>query len=115
MDLQRAKQRLTTALADLDQRERAARSEDDTPQIEGAVGQHPADYGTDLANEMERNLLVQTLDREREQTLDALRRVEEGTYGLCAVDGEPIEEARLQARPAAVLCLRHQEEAERRL
>ena len=38
----------------------------------------------------------------------AIGRVEAGTYGLCVVDGEPIEEARLQAVPWAAYCLRHQ-------
>lgn len=42
----------------------------------------------------------------------ALARIEAGTYGLCAVDGEPIEEERLRAVPWAALCLAHQEARE---
>jgi RNA polymerase-binding transcription factor DksA len=37
----------------------------------------------------------------------ALERIENGTFGRCAEDGEPIEEARLAAVPWAAYCNRH--------
>ncbi|MEK7582080.1 MAG: TraR/DksA C4-type zinc finger protein [Patescibacteria group bacterium] len=37
----------------------------------------------------------------------ALSNIEKGTYGLCEVDGEPIEELRLEANPGARTCLEH--------
>jgi DnaK suppressor protein len=36
----------------------------------------------------------------------ALQRVEDGTYGRCVRCGEPIAEARLEAMPAAQLCIK---------
>lgn len=30
-----------------------------------------------------------------------------GTYGICAVCGEPIPEARLEARPQSLTCVKH--------
>lgn len=42
------------------------------------------------------------------QVQDALRRIEEGTYGKCAVDGGPIDEKRLEAMPWTPYCIRHQ-------
>jgi DnaK suppressor protein len=39
---------------------------------------------------------------------DALNRIEAGTFGACLVDGEPIEEKRLQAMPWTPYCLKHQ-------
>jgi DnaK suppressor protein len=39
---------------------------------------------------------------------DALRRIEDGTYGTCIVDGGPIEEKRLRAVPWTPYCLEHQ-------
>lgn len=36
----------------------------------------------------------------------ALRRVEDGTYGVCEVCGRPIGEGRLEALPAAARCVR---------
>ena len=48
--------------------------------------------------------------RERERFLiwkikDALRRIEEGTYGICEECGEDIPIARLKARPVTNYCL----------
>ncbi len=42
----------------------------------------------------------------------ALGRIDAGTFGACAVDGAPIEEARLAAVPWAAHCLAHAEQAE---
>jgi len=36
---------------------------------------------------------------------DALRRIEDGTYGVCVVCGRPIGEERLAAVPYATLCI----------
>ncbi|MDP3762774.1 MAG: TraR/DksA C4-type zinc finger protein, partial [bacterium] len=38
---------------------------------------------------------------------EALERMRQGKYGLCAVGGEPIDEARLCANPAAITCIKH--------
>jgi len=35
----------------------------------------------------------------------ALKRLEDGTYGICEVCGKPIGAARLEAMPAARLCI----------
>jgi DnaK suppressor protein len=37
----------------------------------------------------------------------AIERVATGTYGVCEVCGEPIDEARLGARPTARTCVHH--------
>ncbi|WP_243738394.1 TraR/DksA family transcriptional regulator [Cellulomonas shaoxiangyii] len=37
----------------------------------------------------------------------ALARLDAGTYGVCAVGGEPIDADRLAARPTATTCVRH--------
>lgn len=39
---------------------------------------------------------------------DALRRIDAGTFGLCLVDGQPIDARRLEAAPWAPYCLKHQ-------
>lgn len=41
----------------------------------------------------------------------ALKRIEDGVYGVCEVDGEPIEVDRLLANPAATTCKMHMNEA----
>lgn len=37
----------------------------------------------------------------------ALKKIKEGTYGICEVSGEPIEEDRLEVNPAARTCKAH--------
>jgi DnaK suppressor protein len=44
----------------------------------------------------------------------ALRRIEDGTYGSCVVDGGPIDEKRLESVPWTPYCLKHQAELEER-
>jgi DnaK suppressor protein len=43
-----------------------------------------------------------------QQVRDALRRIEDGTFGRCVVDGGPIEPKRLEAVPWTPYCLKHQ-------
>jgi DnaK suppressor protein len=77
------------------------------------VSNHPADDATDLFTH-ERNIAVgNDLEQELQDVERALQRIEEGTYGLCEVDGAPISVERLEARPAATLCIEHQRERER--
>jgi DnaK suppressor protein len=47
-----------------------------------------------------------------QQVRDALRRVADGTFGTCVVDGGPIEEPRLEAVPWTPYCLKHAQERE---
>jgi DnaK suppressor protein len=43
---------------------------------------------------------------------EALQRIEDGTFGLCEADGEPIEPKRLDAVPWARYCVKHQSQLE---
>lgn len=45
--------------------------------------------------------LTDTLSARLKDVEDALAKIENGTYGICEVSGEPIEEDRLMANPAA--------------
>jgi DnaK suppressor protein len=44
-----------------------------------------------------------------QQVQAALKRIDDGTFGRCVVDGGPIEEKRLQAVPWTPYCLKHQQ------
>lgn len=50
-----------------------------------------------------------TLERTLESSLrdinDALKRIKEGTYGICKYCGKPIDPKRLEARPASSACM----------
>jgi DnaK suppressor protein len=64
-----------------------------------------ADSGQVTAERGEVQALVGTL-RETLQDIDAaLGKIAEGAYGLCESCGAPIAEARLEAMPAARLCI----------
>ena len=60
----------------------------------------------------ERELAMQNLENESvrlRQTRAALRRIEDGSYGICLECEESISPKRLTAVPAAALCIRCQE------
>ena len=48
------------------------------------------------------------------QVRAALRRIEQGTYGRCMVDGGPIDPKRLESVPWTPYCLKHQLDLEER-
>ncbi len=51
--------------------------------------------------------ILADLEARYDHVLAALKRLEEGTYGVCEVGGEQIEEVRLGADPAAATCTLH--------
>lgn len=77
--------------------------------------QHPdsdmAEDWDDQALITEQNDLRKSLLREAQQNLElvnnALLRIENGTYGICAVSGDEIEPERLEAVPYATTCMKH--------
>ena len=75
--------------------------------------QHQADVGTETF-EREKDLsILEQIEAELADVEHAIRRLDEGTYGICDACGKPIDEARLEAMPAARLCLDDQAVAER--
>jgi RNA polymerase-binding transcription factor DksA len=63
--------------------------------------QHPADSGSDTF-EREKDLsILEQLEAELAEIQAALKRVDEGTYGVDEVTGEPIAPERLEAIPTA--------------
>lgn len=77
---------------------------------------HP-DMADRASSESDRALELRTRDRQRKliSKIDAaLKRIEDGTYGICEETGDPIGIARLDARPIATLSLEAQEMHERR-
>ena len=64
---------------------------------------------TDRASmESNRNFILRIRDRERKliaKIEEALRRLDDGVYGICEECGEKISAARLKARPVTTLCI----------
>lgn len=74
---------------------------------------HMADQGTD---NFDREFAASLLNSEHDvlyEIEEALRRIEQGTYGICEQSGEPIERERLRALPFARYCVSVQTEIER--
>jgi RNA polymerase-binding transcription factor DksA len=65
------------------------------------VDQHPADAGTELFDQERVQSMIERLERELEAVERALKRVDDGTYGVSIESGEPIPDARLEAVPHA--------------
>ncbi len=58
--------------------------------------------------ESDRNFELRIRDRERKliaKMQEALKRIDDGTFGLCDTCGGPISEKRLQARPVTTQCI----------
>jgi DnaK suppressor protein len=84
--------------------------------LQSETENHP-DLADRASSETDRALELRTRDRQRKlisKIDEALRRIEDGTYGYCEETGEPIGVARLEARPIATLSLEAQERHERR-
>lgn len=107
------RERTRKAIAYLHEENRAT-TEDEARELSGGVDNHLADIAT------------HTYDRELDSTLEsseevhlahvesALERIEEGTYGVCANCGKPIQPERLEAMPWVTLCIDCKRLAERR-
>lgn len=76
-----------------------------------------ADLIDSAANEADRAIELRARDRERKlinKIEDALRRIEDGSYGYCEETGDPISVKRLEARPIATMSIEAQERHEKR-
>jgi len=106
MNLNLFKQRLLVKEREVSARiERAAAEARDQP------AENAHDAGDDSAADELREERFAEAGADRtllQEVRDALRRIEGGTFGACAVDGEPIEEERLIAVPWTQYCLKHQ-------
>lgn len=82
----------------------------------GSIGDELGELSTSSDNHMG-DMATATFDRELDEGLeegvqqtlrdieDALKKIEEGSYGVCEVCGEPIGAERLSAIPWARLCI----------
>ncbi len=64
-----------------------------------------ADAGAATAERTEVLGLVESLKRQLNSVDKALVKIDDGTYGSCDNCGQPIPPARLEARPASILCI----------
>ena len=83
---------------------------------DGIAIEKSADAVDEVQNAAERDLAIRNLDRDSKllrNVRSALRRIEEGSFGICVHCEEEISPGRLAAVPWASFCIRCQEDADR--
>ncbi len=69
------------------------------------MDQHQADHASDAFDRERALSLLENVEAELDDIEHALQRLDDGTYGTCEACGKPIDDARLEAVPAARFCL----------
>ena len=82
--------------------ERAEAAEED---LRHPLDADSSEQAVDLSDDEALAGVSQVLRREIADIRQALARMEDGSYGECAVCGQPIAEARLEALPTATRCI----------
>lgn len=112
------REKLEKELDEVGRRLEALRSDGRTQESEAGGDNTPLSEAADAAQVIEeRENAMQVLDWliDRSESLNlSLRRLDEGTYGICESCGDPIPPKRLLARPEATMCLDCQAESDRR-
>lgn len=112
LDLAYFRQRLETMRSSIEQEIAGVHDEAVNADLSDSYGakNHPAEDATEVFTR-ERSLAIEgELQRELRRVDHALKRLEDGKYGVCEIGGEIIPAERLEARPVATLCIRHQRE-----
>jgi len=99
--------RLETIRADID-RDGLVDDTDDQEIAEEAAGQHPGDAASATEGSTRDLILIDQIEAELHDVEDALHRLDDGTYGQCAVCGRPIPDERLEANPTARYDVEHE-------
>ncbi len=87
------------AVNDLDMLQESLKDSTENTSDESAYSFHMADAGTD-AQEREKTYMLYNRTRKFIKYLDdALKRIDNRTYGICKVTGKPISKGRLEAVP----------------
>ena len=73
--------------------------------------QHPADLATNTIEREQHLSEIDMADGSLREVEEAVKRLDEGRYGLCEVGGEPIPDERLRALPEARTCVAHAAES----
>jgi DnaK suppressor protein len=98
----------------LGEEEKAIADERASQEDRGDGQQDSGEQSIDLA-QREISQGLQDVDKRRLSDIErALQKMEEGTYGLSDLGGEPIPKARLEATPEAVLSVQQEEQREKR-
>jgi DnaK suppressor protein len=79
---------------------------------DGDIVEDEAAEAADFTENDREEAMVDAAEARRTEALEALARMDAGSYGVCVVCGTQIPEARLQFRPEAARCVADQEKFE---
>ena len=113
MDTDTARKRLEEMRGELDKSIAVLQGEQPAERIGSDSPQDPADAGTNLSENDRTQAVLEAAKVQLRAVLDALDRIEHGSYGTCADCGSPIPEGRLDARPEAARCVKCQSRRDR--
>jgi DnaK suppressor protein len=105
MDTADARKRLDEIRAELERSIKVLRGEQELDERALDYPQDPADAGANLSESERTEAVLALVKLQRSEVLDALRRIELGTYGTCVDCGVGVPEGRLEAKPAAARCV----------
>lgn len=112
MDDAAVRQRLETLRDELESSSRTLAAEHGDPGELSTIDQHPAEAASELT-ELDRDEAVRAVvEGQRQEVLEALRRLDAGTYGTCVNCGTALPDERLDARPEAARCVNCQHDLE---
>lgn len=109
------KEQLETLHAQLTKAVRTTSESVKTLESQKGYSQHQADEGTD---DFDQRMAIEISTKEQyilRAVERALEKIEEGTYGICDISGDPIPKKRLEAVPYATMTVQAQEKHEKGL
>jgi RNA polymerase-binding transcription factor DksA len=114
MDVTSARERLEEIRTELDRSITVLNSGGQQP-IVSDFPQDPADAGTNLSESERSAAILAVARKQRSAVLEALQRIDLGTYGTCVECGAAVPEGRLEAKPEAARCVACQGKLDRSL
>jgi DnaK suppressor protein len=117
IDLEKMRERLEAKQVELQEHISSLAEAHPTPVDPIQASEGPQDFedvAVDFLEMQQEQSLLVTEQALLMEVQDALKRIEQGTYGICVVCGQPIPEKRLEAIPWAARCVKDEEQLEHR-
>jgi DnaK suppressor protein len=105
LDIATARKRLEEVRDELDRSVAVLNGAHQTHPLVADYPQDPADAGSNLSESDRAEAVLAAAKARRVLVLDALARIDGGSYGCCVDCGAEVPEGRLEAKPEAARCL----------
>ena len=105
MDTAIARKHLEEIQAELERSIAVLRGEAELDERVSDYPQDPADAGANLSESERTQAVLHVARTQHSEVLDALNRIEIGTYGTCVDCAAEVPEGRLEAKPEAARCV----------